>query len=269
MIRISNCEDRDAPANLDRTITISGNCESVALAQYLINMRSVMGKILSALSSSLSFTPFLSPYFLFLCPFSHISSILDSIHLWMFVISLKLSTLLTVRLLKNTTLVSMNSTNRHLCIKNRRYALPLSQSHYDIRVCFLCLTKCIHLTPQTKFALFWTRSAGSRLGTNWTKNFSIELHKANLLGLEVQYYPYHPAPLSPFPGPSLASLPKLPAQMWPLQGGHGQASSAPPTSSSSSAGAASTVVQPLSVSLWGAVWAPHECKTRPLERSVP
>jgi len=39
MIRISNCEDRDAPANLDRTITISGNCESVALAQYLINMR--------------------------------------------------------------------------------------------------------------------------------------------------------------------------------------------------------------------------------------
>ena len=67
--------------------------------------------------------------------------------------------------------------------------------------------------PKTKFALFWTRSAGSRLGTNWTKNFSIELHKANLLGLEVQYYPYHPAPLSPFPGPSLASLPKLPAQM--------------------------------------------------------
>ena len=58
MIRISNCEDRDAPANLDRTITISGNCESVALAQYLINMRSVMGKILSAMSSSLSFTPF-------------------------------------------------------------------------------------------------------------------------------------------------------------------------------------------------------------------
>merc|ERR1719291_873498 len=38
MIRISNCEDRDAPANLDRTITISGNAESVALAQYLINM---------------------------------------------------------------------------------------------------------------------------------------------------------------------------------------------------------------------------------------
>ena len=41
MIRISNCEDRDAPANLDRTITITGNAESVALAQYLINMRSV------------------------------------------------------------------------------------------------------------------------------------------------------------------------------------------------------------------------------------
>ena len=41
MIRISNCEDRDAPANLDRTITISGNAESVALAQYLINMRLV------------------------------------------------------------------------------------------------------------------------------------------------------------------------------------------------------------------------------------
>ena len=42
MIRISNCEDRDAPANLDRTITITGNAESVALAQYLINMRSVL-----------------------------------------------------------------------------------------------------------------------------------------------------------------------------------------------------------------------------------
>jgi hypothetical protein len=42
MIRISNCEDKDAPANLDRTITISGNCESVALAQYLINMRICM-----------------------------------------------------------------------------------------------------------------------------------------------------------------------------------------------------------------------------------
>jgi len=39
MIRISNCEDRDAPANLDRTITITGSTESVALAQYLINMR--------------------------------------------------------------------------------------------------------------------------------------------------------------------------------------------------------------------------------------
>ena len=39
MIRISNCEDRDAPANLDRTITITRNAESVALAQYLINMR--------------------------------------------------------------------------------------------------------------------------------------------------------------------------------------------------------------------------------------
>ena len=44
MIRISNCEDRDAPANLDRTITISGNAESVALAQYLINMRYVFTK---------------------------------------------------------------------------------------------------------------------------------------------------------------------------------------------------------------------------------
>ena len=39
MIRISNCEDRDAAPNLDRTITITGNSESVALAQYLINMR--------------------------------------------------------------------------------------------------------------------------------------------------------------------------------------------------------------------------------------
>ena len=54
MIRISNCEDRDAPANLDRTITISGNCESVALAQYLINMRS------ESAEKSLIFTLFLS-----------------------------------------------------------------------------------------------------------------------------------------------------------------------------------------------------------------
>ena len=38
MIRISNCEDREsAPA--DRTITITGSADSVALAQYLINMR--------------------------------------------------------------------------------------------------------------------------------------------------------------------------------------------------------------------------------------
>ncbi|KAL5291277.1 PCBP3 family protein [Megaselia abdita] len=38
MIRISNCEERDG-GNTDRTITISGNADSVALAQYLINMR--------------------------------------------------------------------------------------------------------------------------------------------------------------------------------------------------------------------------------------
>lgn len=38
MIRISNCEEREG-GNTDRTITISGNPEAVALAQYLINMR--------------------------------------------------------------------------------------------------------------------------------------------------------------------------------------------------------------------------------------
>lgn len=38
MIRISNCEDREG-GNTDRTITISGNPDAVALAQYLINMR--------------------------------------------------------------------------------------------------------------------------------------------------------------------------------------------------------------------------------------
>lgn len=38
MIRISNCEEREG-GNTDRTITISGNHDSVALAQYLINMR--------------------------------------------------------------------------------------------------------------------------------------------------------------------------------------------------------------------------------------
>ncbi|KAK5650877.1 hypothetical protein RI129_001906 [Pyrocoelia pectoralis] len=37
MIRISNCDDRENGVT-DRTITISGNPDSVALAQYLINM---------------------------------------------------------------------------------------------------------------------------------------------------------------------------------------------------------------------------------------
>ncbi len=39
MIRISNCEDRESGGGMDRTITMTGNAESVALAQYLINMR--------------------------------------------------------------------------------------------------------------------------------------------------------------------------------------------------------------------------------------
>jgi len=51
VIRISNCDDREAAAaaaaangtghavSLDRTITMTGSPESVALAQYLINMR--------------------------------------------------------------------------------------------------------------------------------------------------------------------------------------------------------------------------------------
>jgi poly(rC)-binding protein 2/3/4 len=39
MIRISNCEERGDGASSDRTITITGNPEAVALAQYLINMR--------------------------------------------------------------------------------------------------------------------------------------------------------------------------------------------------------------------------------------
>jgi hypothetical protein len=37
MIRISNCEDRESSS--ERTITITGTAESVALAQYLINTR--------------------------------------------------------------------------------------------------------------------------------------------------------------------------------------------------------------------------------------
>lgn len=40
MIRISNCDDRESGAT-DRTITISGSPDAVALAQYLINMRLV------------------------------------------------------------------------------------------------------------------------------------------------------------------------------------------------------------------------------------
>ncbi|KAG8243583.1 Poly(rC)-binding protein 3 [Homalodisca vitripennis] len=43
MIRISNCEERDAGAT-DRTITITGNPDAVALAQYLINMRKLLHK---------------------------------------------------------------------------------------------------------------------------------------------------------------------------------------------------------------------------------
>ncbi|XP_018914947.1 poly(rC)-binding protein 3 isoform X3 [Bemisia tabaci] len=38
MIRISNCEEREG-GSTDRTISISGNPDAVALAQYLINMR--------------------------------------------------------------------------------------------------------------------------------------------------------------------------------------------------------------------------------------
>lgn len=38
MIRISNCDDRESGSS-DRTITISGTHDAVALAQYLINMR--------------------------------------------------------------------------------------------------------------------------------------------------------------------------------------------------------------------------------------
>ncbi|XP_077297956.1 poly(rC)-binding protein mub isoform X4 [Arctopsyche grandis] len=41
MIRISNCEEREGGAT-DRTITITGNPDAVALAQYLINMRIFM-----------------------------------------------------------------------------------------------------------------------------------------------------------------------------------------------------------------------------------
>lgn len=40
MIRISNCDDRES-GTTDRTITITGNPDAVALAQYLINMRLV------------------------------------------------------------------------------------------------------------------------------------------------------------------------------------------------------------------------------------
>ncbi|XP_027838796.1 poly(rC)-binding protein 3 isoform X2 [Aphis gossypii] len=42
MIRISNCEDREGSASTDRTITITGNPDSVALAQYLINMSALI-----------------------------------------------------------------------------------------------------------------------------------------------------------------------------------------------------------------------------------
>lgn len=48
MIRISNCEEREG-GNTDRTITISGNPDAVALAQYLINMRWVLTNRISRL----------------------------------------------------------------------------------------------------------------------------------------------------------------------------------------------------------------------------
>lgn len=41
MIRISNCDERENGVT-DRTITISGSPDAVALAQYLINMRLVI-----------------------------------------------------------------------------------------------------------------------------------------------------------------------------------------------------------------------------------
>ena len=144
----------------------------------------------------------------------------------------------------------MNWRTRHMfCIENITwYAFSISFSYNSL---FSVWFDVFYLDPN--FAPFWTRST-MKVGefySNRSKTFSIELHKANLLGLEVQYYPY-PAPLSPFQAGPLAQMPKLPAQMWP-PGPQCQGVPAGPQSSSSSSGAAAA--QPTSVSLHGAVCA--------------
>lgn len=55
MIRISNCDDRESGVT-DRTITISGNPDAVALAQYLINMRLVVEFLYSGYYMTVFFT---------------------------------------------------------------------------------------------------------------------------------------------------------------------------------------------------------------------
>uniref|UniRef100_A0A336MFK0 CSON014746 protein n=1 Tax=Culicoides sonorensis TaxID=179676 RepID=A0A336MFK0_CULSO len=60
MIRISNCEEREG-GNTDRTITISGNPDSVALAQYLINMSVELQKANLAQDASATSLPSLPP----------------------------------------------------------------------------------------------------------------------------------------------------------------------------------------------------------------
>ncbi|XP_065214220.1 poly(rC)-binding protein 3-like isoform X2 [Planococcus citri] len=54
LIRISNCDDRNSNENVDRTITITGNSESVAVAQYLINMSLEQQKLNLFLQSNCS-----------------------------------------------------------------------------------------------------------------------------------------------------------------------------------------------------------------------
>nr|CAD7570706.1 unnamed protein product [Timema californicum] len=55
MIRISNCEEREG-GTTDRTITIQGNPDSVALAQYLINMRNKL-KISNTITEEINMNP--------------------------------------------------------------------------------------------------------------------------------------------------------------------------------------------------------------------
>ena len=75
-----------------------------------------------------------------------------------------------------------------------------------ILICIFVLFNVFHFSLSLCITLISPAPSPLPAVRRLTNHFSIELHKANLLGLEVQYYPY-PAPLNPFPNPLLSKLP--------------------------------------------------------------